>query len=354
MKISDIKINDEIYPRESFDTETVKRYREAMAAGAKFPPLVITSDNHLLDGRHRLEAYKLVGKTEVEVKIENPDDPATRAVELNLQHGKPLSRFEMRELARKWYGTRPVTNIADILGVTRQTVQNWVSDLAAEREEAREEIREKALEMRAGGKTQEEVAGELGVTRQAVSKWEGNSVKNLTLLRQDEGNETECSSAKNLTHGSAESISSDSEVDEEDITDDEGPIDIDPPDCEEKPLEDYGGQEAAEAFRKKHLECSDQVKDFFTKVKKASEIAEQLVDDREKLYRSIAEMKDDGMSFTVLASAAIQACDIYIPRINTARDMLSELLKPGVKGVVTKDKFLVVNGGKDVHLKKGN
>ena len=342
MKISDIKINDEIYPRESFDTETVKRYREAMAAGAKFPPLVITSDNHLLDGRHRLEAYKLVGKTEVEVKIENPDDPATRAVELNLQHGKPLSRFEMRELARKWYGTRPVTNIADILGVTRQTVQNWVSDLAAEREEAREEIREKALGIRAEGKTQAEVARELGVTQQAISKWVNNSDKNFTPLY---GNNDQTDK---------ESISNQDEVGEG-ITDDEGPIDIDPPDCEEKPLEDYGGQEAAEAFRKKHLECSDQVKDFFTKVKKASEIAEQLVNDREKLYRSIAEMKDDGMSFTVLASAAIQACDIYIPRINTARDMLSELLKPGVKGLVTKDKFLVVNGGKqDVYLKKGN
>ena len=341
LKIIDIKIDDEIYPRVNYDPETAKRYVEAMTADAEFPPLIVMPDGTLLDGRHRYEAHKLVGTAEIKVIIENPEDPAVRAAELNLSHGKPLTRDEMRELARKWYGTRPVTNIADILGVTRQTVQNWVADLAAEREEAREEIREKALEMRAEGKTQEEVAGELGVPRQTISRWENQ----------------ECSSVKNLTHEQTEITGKDLEMihsggsqdedeDEDIASGDEPSFYMDPPVHEEKPLEDYGGQEAAEAFRKKHLECSDQVKDFFNKIKKASEVAEQLVDNREKLYRSIAEMKDDGMSFTVLASAAIQACDIYIPRINQARDMLSELLKPGIKGMVSKEKFLVVNGGK--------
>ncbi|WP_114679319.1 helix-turn-helix domain-containing protein, partial [Desulfotruncus alcoholivorax] len=182
-KISDVVIDETIYPRADFDPDTVERYREAMTAGAIFPPIAITQDNRLLDGRHRLEAYKLVGTAEIEVKIEEPADPAARAVELNLRHGKPLTRGEMKELARRWYGTKPVIEIAKTLGITRQTVQNWVSDLAAEREEAREEIREKAMKMRAEGFTQEKIAERLGIDRTSISRWENKtceSVKNLT------------------------------------------------------------------------------------------------------------------------------------------------------------------------------
>ena len=109
MKINNIAIDETIYPRTNFDPDTVERYREAMAAGAKFPPIVITRDNRPLDGRHRFEACIQIGTDDVEVIIENPDDPAARAVELNLHHGKPLTRGEMRELVRRWYGTRPVT-----------------------------------------------------------------------------------------------------------------------------------------------------------------------------------------------------------------------------------------------------
>jgi len=94
--IQDIVIDETIYPRTGFDPDIVERYREAMAAGAIFPPLAITTDGRLLDGRHRLEAYKLIGMDEVEVIIEDPFDPAARAVELNLWHGKPWTKLEMR------------------------------------------------------------------------------------------------------------------------------------------------------------------------------------------------------------------------------------------------------------------
>lgn len=142
IKISEIIIDESIYPRTCFDQETVERYREAKAAGAVFPAIVIMPDNRLLDGRHRYETYKQEGLEEAEVVVEEPDDPAARAVELNLNHGRPFTKAEIRGLARKWYGTKPVTEIAAVLGVTRQTVQNWVADLAAECEE-KVEIREK-------------------------------------------------------------------------------------------------------------------------------------------------------------------------------------------------------------------
>ena len=92
MKISEIIIDENIYPRKNFDPETVARYREALSADATLPPLVVMPDGRLLDGRHRYEAYKQAGVEEVEVIIEEPGDPDARAVELNLRHGRPLTR----------------------------------------------------------------------------------------------------------------------------------------------------------------------------------------------------------------------------------------------------------------------
>ncbi|NPV72897.1 MAG: helix-turn-helix domain-containing protein [Pelotomaculum sp.] len=343
IKLSEIIIDDTIYPRNDIDPETIARYREALEAGATLPPLVVMPDGRLLDGRHRYEAYKLIGVEEVEVIVEEPDDPDARAVELNLRHGRPLTREELRQAARRWYGIKTATEIAKTLGVTRQTVQNWVSDLAAEREEERAEIREKALELRAEGMTQEEIAERLGVTRQAVSKWESNSVKILSPLHVKNSNNKpvedwsddfslDVASVKNLTHATHERENG-QEDDEKDRE-------------EEKETGPQTGRQAAEAFRKKHLPCSDMVKEFYHQLKKTSELAEQLVNRKEDLIEAIAGMEADGMSITVLANAVLQACDIYFPRLSGARDVLEEVIKREVKGVVVKDRFVVVTGGK--------
>jgi len=385
IKISEIIIDESIYPRTSLCMETVERYREAIESGVKLPEIIITSDNRLLDGRHRLEAHKLAGIEEVEVFVTESADPDVDSVICNLKHGRPLAKEEIKAAARRWYGKMPVQQIAETLKVTRQTVQNWVADLVKEKEETREKIREKALEMRAEGLTQEEVAEKLGVPRQTISRWEnkeypsvktlthelkGNhdhqvrsSVKNLTHEQKEHQDDQECDHEKYLTPSRQQSLAADvnnqeatleqvSSFDqEEESREDKTPGDevtanIYSHNGHNTTLNDYGGREAAENYRKKHLEYSDQVKEFFNQLKKTSEIAEHLVNNREELYKTIAEMKSDGMSITVLASAVVQACDIYIPRINQARDILSELLKPGIKGVAVRDKFVVVNGGK--------
>lgn len=371
IKISEIIIDENIYPRTSLCMETVERYREAIESGVKLPEIIITPDNRLLDGRHRLEAHKLAGIDEVEVFVIESADPDVDSVTYNLRHGRPLTREEIKAAARRWYRKIPVQQIAETLGVTRQTVQNWVADLVKEKEETREKIREKALEMRAEGLTQEEVAEKLGVPQQTISRWENKeypSVKNLTYELKGYHDHQVCSSIKNLTHATPDLTEWEEEQVEENnkkaaqeqaynydreednrkdqVHGDEVLIHIDPHSDNNTTLNDYGGREASENYRRKHLEYSDQVKEFFNQLKKTSETAEHLVNNREELYKTIAEMKSDGMSITVLASAVVQACDIYVPRINQARDILSDLLKPGIKGVAVRDKFVVVNGGK--------
>lgn len=487
INLSEIIIDENIYPRKNVDLETISRYYELIESGETLPPLTVMPDGRLLDGRHRYKAYKQAGVEEVEVIIEDPEDPDARAVVLNLKHGRQMTREELRLAARRWYGKKPVTEIAKILGVTRQTVQNWVADLAEKRQNEKETIREKALEMRAEGKTQEEVAETLGIDRTTVSKWEKTpceSVKNLTTSHenissvsylQESGREifvskglgceygtfwrspagglhrvkspempmaaTREEAQKNLDewakkkglqavteaetdvgegepyaddrHETGQALNENDQENEFPDPDTDQDLDlvksiigfrIDTHYCsggivdgvsgpyeddfytitykheingkkcwinsitvkentilcegiplkitevpgENKPVPDTeAGRQAVEVERKKLLPYSDMVKDFYQQLKKTSELAEQLVNRREEFIQAIVEMEADGMSITVLASAAIQACDIYFPRLTEARDMLEEVIKRGVKGVVVKDKFLVVKGGKN-------
>ena len=368
MKISDIIVDESIYPRSAVDPETIERYREALESGVKLPPLVLMPDNRLIDGRHRLEAHRLLGAETVEAEVEEPADPDARAVELNLRHGRPLSKAELREAARRWYGKKTVTEIAGLLGVTRQTVQNWVADLAAEREETRAEVREQALRMRAEGMTQEEVAERLGVTQQAISKWEYNTVKNLTPLYEETSScgesrvqTTNCLDEQPASDEPKQTpITSLSEREmpwEEDDREEAGqaPDGVDQEsespepdiDNENKPLKDYGGRAAAEAFRKKVLPYSDMVKEFFNSIRKTYEIAKQLIDREDELLESVASMQHDGTSISLLANTVIPACEtLYFPYISNAKDMLAEIIKPGIKGVLSNEKFKAVKGGK--------
>ncbi|MBE3588138.1 MAG: ParB N-terminal domain-containing protein [Thermoanaerobacteraceae bacterium] len=72
MKINEIIVDETIYPRTEIDPETVARYREALEVGVTLPPIVVMPDGRLLDGRHRLEAYRQLGAEAVE--FNSPDN----------------------------------------------------------------------------------------------------------------------------------------------------------------------------------------------------------------------------------------------------------------------------------------
>ena len=57
--------------REMYKTnERVLEFVDLMRGGVKFPPIEITEDGVLIDGMHRLAAYKLLGKKDIEVEYE--------------------------------------------------------------------------------------------------------------------------------------------------------------------------------------------------------------------------------------------------------------------------------------------
>ena len=118
--------------------ETVKEYAEAMAAGAKFPPVIVFHDGTnywLADGFHRLEAWKRNGVETVksEVKEGSRIDALKYAFSANNGHGLRMSHEDKRNAVKIAYENRkelglpdvPSANlIAEIVGVGHVFVAN--------------------------------------------------------------------------------------------------------------------------------------------------------------------------------------------------------------------------------------
>jgi DNA-binding XRE family transcriptional regulator len=182
MKLSEIVIDEKIYPRESVKQDLVDEYVEAMEGGAIFPPLVIhESTDLLLDGLHRYKAYVKRNVTEVEVEID-PEPIITnldkerfklllRAAWYNAKHGIQLKNTEKKEVARK-VATADVNgeitqeNLAKQLGVTHKSISNWVKDIQDVRDNRRNIIIYHLSQL---GWTQEEIGETVGVSRPQIT-----------------------------------------------------------------------------------------------------------------------------------------------------------------------------------------
>ena len=99
--------------------ETVQEYVEAMAAGAKFPPVIVFHDGTnywLADGFHRLEAWKRNGVENVkaEVKEGSRIDALKFAFSANNSHGLRMSNEDKRKVVLIVYENRVALGLGDV------------------------------------------------------------------------------------------------------------------------------------------------------------------------------------------------------------------------------------------------
>lgn len=174
IELSMIKWEPAVYPRSKWSTATIERYADAMEAGEVFPALTLQDGtNILLDGKHRLEAYKKAGIKEVPVDfVKIPDGVPIRlfAASLSARHGDRMSNGDLKDIVREVYTENPEykgKDVAKLLSISEGTVSGFVSDILAKR---REDRRAKALRLSMLGWTQEEIAERLGVDRTLISK----------------------------------------------------------------------------------------------------------------------------------------------------------------------------------------
>ena len=99
--------------------ETVQEYVEAMAAGAKFPPVIVFHDGTnywLADGFHRLEAWKRNGVNSIkaEVKEGNRIDALKFAFGANSCHGLRMTNEDKRNAVKMAYENRKELGLPDV------------------------------------------------------------------------------------------------------------------------------------------------------------------------------------------------------------------------------------------------
>ena len=198
VKTSDLTWDQFIYPRGNKSGKTISAYVEALAIGAQFPPVKIqrvfncpngnktTKAAVLVDGVHRWSAFKESGIKEIETIEwkENPLDYEKNKVALllesakcNTSHGDRLSSNDKKRVARDIASTDPECKwtesaLAKKLGVTRQTVNTWISDIRARQKTNRNSI---IIRLSRLGWTQDEIGKMVGMSRGRITQIVNNA-----------------------------------------------------------------------------------------------------------------------------------------------------------------------------------
>jgi hypothetical protein len=195
ISIDDVKFDGSIYPREKPSTSTIDEYADALAAGAKFPPIILEEGtNRLLDGYHRWKAHKKLVENpslldskdnhsfdQIEVEFHVIPEgiiPRLYAYSLSSTHGLRPKTGDAKTTAEEQYqkmpGT-PMTALCQYLGVSNKTAKSYVQHLIAQFEETR---RTAIMRLDALGWSQQEVADRLkslwpdakGTTQMGISR----------------------------------------------------------------------------------------------------------------------------------------------------------------------------------------
>ena len=95
-KISSLKRNYNIYPREGLDGFNVIRIRNAIEAGVELPPVIADKKTKMvIDGFHRIEAVKLISGEDGDISVDYREYKSLAemfldAVRMNAAQGKTL------------------------------------------------------------------------------------------------------------------------------------------------------------------------------------------------------------------------------------------------------------------------
>jgi len=188
ISINKITQSQGIYPRFNTDFDRVNMFVELMEAGEKFPPVKVTKhgDSYvLLDGNHRLEARKKIGKEKIPADIFDTPKQLWRlaAARFNGKGSLPLKGEEFkRVIVSAWTidEIHDTYKIAHELGCSDRYVRKVLQPI---RDEEKAKLEKQIKEMRDKGVSQREVAKKVGVSDRTVGKIEKMANKQDANLR---------------------------------------------------------------------------------------------------------------------------------------------------------------------------
>ncbi|WP_413837520.1 hypothetical protein [Desulfobacula sp.] len=198
IKIKDLTWDPSIYPRITKSQQTINAYAEALDINAQFPPIEIqrvfnypdsnktTQATIILDGNHRCSAFQEKGIEEIPA-VEWKDHPLDyeenkiplllELAQCNTIHGDRLTPNDKKRVARDIASTDPECSytedaLAQKLGVTRQTINTWISDIRARQRTNRNCI---IIRLSRLGWSQEKISKKVGINQQRISQITNNA-----------------------------------------------------------------------------------------------------------------------------------------------------------------------------------
>lgn len=157
LKLSEIVLDYNLYPRTQVDSTNVARITSARQAGEDVPPPIVDDKGlRVVDGFHRVTSWRQTLEPDAEVLVEvrsykSDADLFIDAVSMNARHGKPLSPFDRARCALRMRKFRVgIAKMAQALGVRPETLKAVAEKRVALREDGSETIVKRVIAYKAG------------------------------------------------------------------------------------------------------------------------------------------------------------------------------------------------------------
>lgn len=173
LPVAQIRLDGGTQPRTALDFTAIDDYAEAMAAGVKFPPVVVFHDGEhywLADGFHRLKAAFAAGFDAIECELRQGtlEDAQWYSFSANKTNGlRRTNEDKQRAVKSALLHSRAAemsnSAIARHVGVDEATVRNWRTRLAASSEIPKIDTRTVSRQ----GSTYQQRTTQIGLRRRA-------------------------------------------------------------------------------------------------------------------------------------------------------------------------------------------
>ena len=178
--VNDIEIIDELYPRSAKDTKVIQRYADDIET---LPPIEINQHNVLIDGAHRLSAYKHAKIAEIPCIVTDTSTDQELfmlALMRNNKHGLQLSQTDKKRNAIKLCGAVDDNEIIRWLSISDRTYRGWTAD---KQKQLKEDRNQRILDLHLQCWTQTRIAEEIGISVQPVKDILAKLPKNPELTK---------------------------------------------------------------------------------------------------------------------------------------------------------------------------
>ena len=165
-KVADIKIIEKLYPRTAIDVKKIQQYAENIEV---MPPIEINQNNILIDGAHRLSAYKQCKIDDISCIITQTDteeDLYLLALQRNAIHGLQLSGDDKQRIAVKLCGSMDDKIIIKALSISDRTYRGWTQNKRKQLEKDRDS---KVIDLWLQCYTQEDISKNLDISISTVN-----------------------------------------------------------------------------------------------------------------------------------------------------------------------------------------